>query len=156
MESLKSTTIVPLAFYCFVIAGYFLYLTTCALFSSNSIFSSSDFTLWVPGLSFAFFGCGLIAVGIGLLREKQIYWRILFFSLAISISSIASLLIAFIIILLLDPKFLDPYFQLMQTTTTAWFTFLSFFLSEIIVLYYLTREEVVASFGGMGELISPF
>ena len=67
-----------------------------------------------------------------------------------------SFIIAFLVFLMIDIKFLDPYFKTIQTNSLGWFSFLGVFLSAIIVLYYMSHEEVVSSFGGMGDLISPF
>jgi hypothetical protein len=156
MEELKSTTIGPIAFYCFFLGCCLLYFAANAILGSNGVLSNNDPALWFPVISFTILAGGAFAVGAGIINLKQLCWKILFFALAICVSSMAALIIAFVIFLLIDVKFLAPYFSSIQTNSVAWLSALAFFLSEIIVLYYLTREEVVSSFGGMGEIVSPF
>ena len=156
MPQLKSTTIVPIAFYCFLLGFCLLYFAVNTVMSSNSILSSNNFVFWLPAAALAIFGCGFLFVGAGILHWDPLSWRILFFTLAITVSCMTSLIVAFIIFLFIDIKFLDPYFQAIQTTSLTWFIFLSLFLSEIVVLYYLSRDEVASCFGGMPELVAPF
>ena len=156
MAELSSTTIVPMAFYCFVLSVYFLSLAVNFILDNTSVLSCNDLVMLLPVIASAVFAVGFVIVGIGILHVNQLSWKMLFFSLAICVSSMASLIIVFLIFLMIDVKFLDPYFQTIQTTSAGWFAFLAVFLSQIIVLYYLTRDDVVAYFGGTGELLSPF
>jgi hypothetical protein len=50
----------------------------------------------------------------------------------------------------------SSFIKVDQITPVMWFSFLSVFLSEIIVLYYLCNNEVVSCFGDTGPMISPF
>ncbi len=99
---------------------------------------------------------GVVNVGLGILKLKPVYWKILFFSLAICVSSIASFAIVFLVFSMIDINVLLPYYQDIQKASGGWFAFLAFFLSEIIILYYLISSDVVSCFGDMGPLISPF
>ena len=156
MAEVKSTTIVPIACYCFVLAVYFLSVALNEVFGKHAILSSNDVMAWTPVITSTLFAVGLAIVGIGILQVNNLCWKILFFSLAICVSSVTSLIIAFLIFLFLGTNIVYAFVQANQIPPVEWFSFLAVFLSEIIVFYFLTREEVVANFGGMGDLISPF
>ena len=156
MDEVKSTTIVPISMYCYVLGGYFLSLAINTIYRYNTGLPGTDFGLWLPVASFTGIACLLFAVGIGFLNLKLLCWKVLFFFLAISVSSMATLILVFLTFLLMEIKLLVPYFQSIQTTTAGWFSYLSVFLSEIVVLYYLCSREVVSCFGRIGPLISPF
>jgi hypothetical protein len=156
MAEVTSTTIVPIAFYCFFLGVYFLSLAVNAILNNNVILSSNNFLAWLPVLALTIFAGGLVIVGLGILQRHNLSWKVLFFCLAIKISCIASLIIAFLIFLALGVNFLNSVVQFHSINPVTWFSFLGVFLSEIIVLYYLSQDEVVSNFGGMGDLISPF
>jgi len=156
MEEVRSTTIFPIAFYCFFLGGYIAYLAVNIILRNNAVLSGDEFVRWFSGGVGIIFGGGLVVIGVGILKVNRLCWRILFFSLTICISCIASFLFVFSIFLLIGFKCLTPYFQNIQTTSAGWFSFLGIFLSEIIILFYLAHKEVVSAFGGMGPAISPF
>ena len=156
MAEVKSTTIVPIVFYCILLAVYFLFLAINTVINNKTGVSNSDVVLWLSVVAEIIFAGGLICVGIGILYLNQLCWKILFFSLAICVSSVSSLIFVFLISLFIDVKFLDPYVEIIKTSSSTWLSCMGVFLSEIIVLYYLSSKEVVACFGEMGPLISPF
>ena len=156
MPEVKSTTIIPIGFYCFVLGLYFSSLGFNTILDNKAGFASSDPGFWINVGALFILAAGIVAVGFGFIKVKQVCWKILFFGLSISVSCIAAFVIAFLIFIMIDAKFLAPIFSSVQISSVQWFCFLSFFLSEIIVLYYLCREEVLVSFGDMGDLVSPF
>ena len=98
----------------------------------------------------------LIAVGIGILYLNQWCWKILFFFLIISMATVASLIFDVAIIVLMNVKILYMLVKLIPGISFSLFAFSAFFVSEIVVLYYLTRQEVRGYLGEMGETLSPF
>ena len=156
MADVKSTTIVPISFYCFVLAVYLLSLGLGVILSSKGGVNSNDINVWMAVVVFMALAAGVVNVGLGILKLKPVYWKILFFSLAICVSSIASFAIVFLVFSMIDINVLLPYYQDIQKASGGWFAFLAFFLSEIIILYYLISSDVVSCFGDMGPLISPF
>ncbi|MBF0505160.1 MAG: hypothetical protein HQL14_08705 [Candidatus Omnitrophica bacterium] len=156
ITSTRSTTIVPIAFYCFLLGVFCFSGAVNIILSNNLISSGADLGWWLPVGALLIFTAGLAVIGIGILSLNKLCWKILFFSLAICISMIGALVFVILIFLLLGSCFSCSYFQPSQISSVTWFSFLSFFLSEIIVLYYLAGYEVVSCFGGMGELTSTF
>ena len=156
MAEVKSTTIVPIAFYCFCLGLYFLSLAANTVFGKGVNLETADMLFWSPVIACCIFGLGMFYVGGGILNVQLLCWKILFFCLTICVSSIASTILALIILIIIGAGFIFPYLQALQISSPWWFSFLAVFLSQIIVLYYLTSGEVVASFGDMGDLISPF
>ena len=157
MADLKSTTIVPISVYCFLIGGYFLYLAGNAVFGNKALSSGGGFGLWLPVILFIFMACYFIIIGIGFLYLIRLCWKMLFFSLAICVSSVATVVIILLVSMMLDSNIIYALLLNSHITAEMWFSFLFVFLSGIIILYYLANEEVVSSFGGMsGPLLSPF
>jgi len=156
MDPIRSSSIIPLAFYCFCLGFYFFVLGLNTILGSTVDLTKTDLMFWLPVGASAILGSALFYVGRGILKLQLLSWKILFFTLAMSVSSIASLIFAFLIFLLLGENIIYVYFHVIQIPLVSLYSFLGVFLSEIIVLYYLTRGDVVASFGDMGDLISPF
>ena len=156
MTQVKSTVIVPLAFYCFVLG--FLSFSMAVNSICNSIITAPNpsFALWIPVIAAFILACGIFAVGVGILYLRQVCWRILFFGLAICVACVTSALIVYLFLLMLNASVIAQIFQSVQITAVTMFSFFAFFLSEIIVLYYLTRAEVIECFGGTGFMTSPF
>lgn len=146
MSEVKSTIIVPIAFYCFFLGVYFLSLAVNAILGNKAGLASTDFGLWLIVLIFIILMAGIVAVGLGILYLNQSCWKILFFFLVSCVSCIASYIVVFLIFLLIDVRILTPCYQIIQHASGGWFAFLSFFISEIIILYYLANNEVVSSF----------
>ena len=156
MADIRSTVIVPISVYCFVLAGYFFSLAVNVLLSNKAGLSSTNFCLWGIVLALIILTGSMIAVGRGILHLNRACWKTLFFSLAISVSSLSSFVIILIVFSFIDVKVFASVYQTIQHASVSWFAFLGFFLSETIVLYYLTKNEVVSCFGEIGPLISPF
>ena len=155
MFDMRSTIIVSVSIYCDVMAAYFLCLAGTAIFGVREGLTSTAFGLWLIAGSLIILAAGLIAIGIGILNFNQLCWRLLFFSLAMSVSSMASFILAFLFFLWTGISVRIPYFQSIQTNSSGWFYFLAFFLSEIIVLYFLSKEEVVSCFDISGRWVLP-
>jgi hypothetical protein len=156
MQEAQSMSIVPIAFYCFGLGIYFLSLAINLIFGNTVGLSITDVSLWLMVMAFIVLMGGLVAIGIGILHLKPLSWKILLFSLLICITSIAAFLAAYVVLLLTNLNGFFPFFQMIPKISGGWIAFLSFFLSEIIILYYLGSHEVVSCFGDMGPLISPF
>ena len=146
----KPISIILIVLYCFLLGLFFISLAI------NIMLSGGESPNWLPiGASFIM-ATLLIAVGVGILCSNQLCWKILFFCLLICMASVASFLFIGVISLFLSTDIIRICFQSVQSSI-AWWSLLYFFLSEIIVLYYLTRRETVACFGEMtGELVTPF
>jgi hypothetical protein len=147
MDEVRSNTIVPMAFYCFILGVYFLSLATNAIACDKSGVFSTDLGLWVTVLALLILTGGVVAVGIGILYLKQFCWKVLFFGLTTSVSLIASLIVIFLFLLFANPVVFAIYYHIIQNCPGGWFAFISFFLSEIIILYYLASQEVISYFG---------
>jgi hypothetical protein len=156
MSELRPTPIILMAFFCFLFGLFFFSLTANTIFGTNGLLTSDNAMLWFPVGASSILGIALIAVGVGILYYSQWCWKILFFCLMIAISTIASLILIALFLLLVDISLFYKVCQGIHISPMAWFSFLTFFLSGIIVLYYLTRREVVSYFGDMGELVTPF
>ena len=154
--NIRATTIVPLAVYCFVLGGLFLFLATYVIWSTKAGVSHIGFSpRFLVGV-FIFLMGGFIAIGIGLFKENRLCWNILFSVLMISFSCMASFTFIFIVFLIINIKGIVPYFQYIQSTSVAWVSFFMFFLSTGIVLCYLTGDEVVFYLGVRRQGLSPF
>jgi len=156
MSEVRSTSIIPISVYCFLLSFFFLSVAADSIFSNITVLSSADLGLWLPVGASLIFACGLTYVGIGIINVDQLCWKILFFCLAICVACIASLIIAFVIFFFLNAKFIYSFVQTSHISPVTWFCSLSFFLSEIIVLYYLASNDVVSCFGEMGDMLTPF
>ena len=156
MDQIKSVNIVPIGVYCFLLGLFFLVAGINTLVSNKAPSSGIDFNVWLPVIACVIFAVSFVIVGIGILKEDYMSWRVLFFCLATCVSSIASGILACLFFLVLDTGFVNTIMQTNHITSVEIFSFLAFFLSEIIVLYYLTRNDIVSRFGGMDELVSPF
>ncbi len=155
VEELTSTTIVPIALYCFLLAGYFFYLAFNAILENLMNLGTVGYGFWSL-VSLALLCCaGMVNVGIGFLNVRPQYWRILFFTLIIAVACTSSCIIAYFILLWVG---IDPItlFDLKQVSAATWFSFLGVFLSAIIILYYLSHEEVIKYFGDPGPMLTPF
>lgn len=156
MASLKFTTIIPIATYCFILAAYFLFLSYVIIVANRVVlFGRHDLLAWLPVAACGIFACGLVGVGLGLLRGKNLCWKILFFLLSICISSVASLILIILGFWVFGKDLIGPYILSNPLSSAVWFSFVGAFSSEIVVLYYLTQPEMIAAFGGLGEL-NPF
>ena len=102
------------------------------------------------------FAAGLILIGVGILNFNQLSWKMLFFSLIVFIVNVAAVILIALFCLLVYPNVFYKFYQGIPVNPVTWFSFLSIFLSGIIVLYYLTRREVVHYFGHMKNLLDPF
>jgi len=153
IPGLRPTRIILISFYCFLVGLFLLSLTMNAIFGDEGI---TDIVLWLPVGAGIILAAVLIAVGIGVLYYLQICWKILFFFLMIYISNVVSLILVFLILLCIDINLIYKYSKFLTINAMTWFSFLASFLSGIIVLYYLTRKEIVSYFGGTGPLIEPF
>lgn len=153
MAKLRPVRIVVLAFYCFFLALFFLSATANTVFGNNSVLSNTDVLVASAYIALALLS---VSVGIGFLYYNQVCWKILFFSLIICISTMASLVFDALILLCFNTKLFYKYYQDIQLTPAMWFSFLFIFISGTTVLYFLTREETLVHFGEMGHLIEPF
>ena len=156
MDQVKASNIIPIGVYCFLLGTYFLSYGGSILWGNHAAFSGPDLDVWLPVSACTIFAMGMFVVGMGIIKENHLSWKVLFFSLATCVSSIASLILAFLFFILADSSFVNSFFQTNQITSLKLISFLCFFLSEIIVLYYMTRPEVVSRYGGMNDLVSPF
>jgi hypothetical protein len=152
MEDVKSTNIVPIGLYCILLGLYFISTALNMVLNDSKIMASADLMVWLPVAAGIVIGGGLIAVAVGVLNLDRLCWRILFFCLVINIASISSGIIADVVFLMFGVDFLRSF----HVPILSQISFLAVFLSEIIVLYYLTRYDVVSAFGDMGPLLSPF
>lgn len=78
MADLKSTTIIPIAIYCFGLGVYFLSLTANSLMGHTVDLSNADLDIWLPLIVFGFLGVYFIAVGAGVLNVSNWSWKVLF------------------------------------------------------------------------------
>lgn len=156
MEELKSTTIVPITFYCYILAVLYFFLAVNAILSNITNLPNMDMAFWFFVALAIIAAIGLVFVGIGFLKIKPLCWNILFFGLAIFISVGAVFILANFMLLWVGIDVVASFFNLNQITPVAWFSILGVFLSSIIVLYYLSRAEVRKHFGDVGPRISPF
>jgi hypothetical protein len=155
MAKLRPVRIVVLAFYCFFLALFFLSATANTLFGNNNAVSASD-TAWLAATVYISLAVLSVIVGIGILYYSQLCWKILFFSLIITITTMASLVFDGLILFFWNIKVFYQYYQDIQLTGAMWYSFVFIFTSGTIVLYFLTREETLVHFGEMGHLIEPF
>jgi hypothetical protein len=151
MSDVKSTTIVPIGVYCFLLAAYFLFLAVYPIWRNKTI----GYDSWFFGTIFIVLAVVYIVVGIGIINLNKWCWRVLFFSLGISISSVCSLVIIILIFLTTHSEIFAPYFNIIQKAAGGWIVFLSYSLAGIIVLCNLVSYDVVSYFGQLGPLISP-
>lgn len=156
MSEVKSTVIVPISFYCFLLSLATISMAITSIMNSDLLSPNTRLSLWLPVISAFIIAISMFVVGVGILYTKRLYWRILFFSLGISVACITSALVVYLVFLVLNAQVVNQYCQALNITIVTWFTLFSFFLSQIIVLYYLSREEVIACFGGVGIARSPF
>ena len=153
MMELRPVRIILISLYCFLVGLFFLSVTVNVIFGNNGI---TDIGMWMPvgvGLLSATI---LIASGIGILYYNRFFWRTLFFFLIICIATVVSLVLVVLAFILLDISLFYKIYQNINIAPTMWIPFLMIFTSGIIVLYYLTRQEIIFFFGDMGELIEPF
>ena len=156
MSELRPTPIILISFYCFLLGLFFFSQTANAVFGDNGIANSNDPLLWFPVAAYLIFAAVAVTVGIGILYYNQLCWKVLFFGLMILVSSVASLILVAVISICMAPDLFYKYCKDIHISPVTWFAFLSFFLSGIIVFYYLTRERIISYFGNMGPLIEPF
>ncbi len=156
MDEINSTTIIPIAFYSFILGIYIVFSVISVVINNPASIFSQDFSKWLPWASLAIFGVGFIWVSVGFVNLSKLCWKILFFSLVICILGSSLIIILFLLLLLFNASFIFSYFQANQITPGVWLPFLFAFLSGIIVLYYLVHKDVVSSFGGMDQLLPPF
>lgn len=155
MSDVKSDTIVPIAIYCYVLGGYFLFLAVTVLFGHREGLTNTPLGFWLILAGFIIFACWAVVIGKGLLDLSQWSWKALFFSLVICVSSIGPFYITMMAIFYINTKHRVFYYNSIHAHLVGWLCFTGFFLSEIVVLYYLCKEEVIASFGNLDELIKP-
>jgi len=156
MFEFRSTPIMLISFYCFFFGLFLFSMTVNAIIGNNGALSNPDPVLWLPVAAYFILACLLIAVGIGILYLNQLCWKMLFFFLMISISTVASFFLVALLLLVADMHLFYKIYQGINIGLPAWFSFTGFFLSGIIVLYYLTHRKVVSHFGGMDDLVTPF
>ena len=156
MSDVKINTIFPISVYCFALGAYFLILAVHAVFGHKEGLAGADIISWILAVLFTVLAVGFIALGGGILNFKRWCWKTLFSILAIALSSMASFTMVFVIFLMIHVKLIVPFFKLIQLSNWEWISFFIIFLSGMIVLYYLVSDEVVACFGDMGPLVSPF
>lgn len=152
----KPVKIVLIAFYCLFLGLFALYLVTGAVFSNNRILSGDPWVWLLPlGLTLIL-TIFLVAVGIGVVYFNQLCWKILYFSLVISISFFISLFFIVLVLMFLDFKFHTHFFHATLDTSNIFFSYLCFVLWEVFALYSLTTSEVMSHFEEMSGLIEPF
>ena len=156
MSDVRSSSITPIAVYCVALGFLPFSLAVNIIINNMSPLSAGDGALWVSVIAAFVFSFCLFAVGIGIYYLNQMSWKILFFSLMISVACAASFLMVYSFSLWLGVNLFSNIFFNIQFSGTNWFCFLTIFLSEIMILYYLTRQEVVVCYGELGERISPF
>ena len=156
MITAKPISIILVSCYCFLLGLFSLSLEYGLIFNNRAALSNSHGELILAVIASLGFSTFLVVVGLGFLNLNQLCWNILFFGLMICVSIIASLILVCLILLLVYIDIIYSFFHAFQISPITWFSFLCFFLSEIIVLYYLTRSEVRDCFGDMGNLVKPF
>ncbi len=147
--------IILISFYCFLLTLFFFSSTANALLGDTSN-SGAEMMVWIPVTAYIIFAAAFATVGIGILYYNQLCWKILFFSSMVGVSTIASFILVAVAILFIDLKLFTGIYNTLHFNAVTWFSFLAFFLSGIIVLYYLTRREILSYFGEMGDLVTPF
>ena len=142
MAEITSTTIVPIAVYCFILALFFVSLGINTLLNNNGLLSGDNPILWLPVSASAIFSLGIfVYLGMGFLNLKRSCWKLLFFCLAISVSSSTALILAYYVMLGIGIDPIAVFFHLDQITPVLWYSWLAVFLSAIIVLYYLPMRR---------------
>jgi hypothetical protein len=153
MIELRPFQIIVITFYCFLVGLFFCFVAANIIFSHNGIPNS---ILWLLVAAPSILAAVLVTVGMGILYYNQLCWKILFFSLTVFVTNVFSLVLIVSVLLWLDKSLVYKYYQTIHITPVAWKFFSSIFLSGFIVLYYLTREEILSYFGDMGEMLEPF
>ena len=156
MADERSTTIAPIAFFCFLLGALPLSLALSIIFSHQTALSNGDIGWWANVLGLIILGAGLLVVAIGFYNLNEVCWKTLFYFLSITVSSLTALVLIFVICFILNLNILSPFININNISSGTWFSFLLFFLSEIIILYYLTCAEVTSNFKGVNDRISPF
>jgi hypothetical protein len=153
MIELRPTRIILISFYCFLVGLFLFSLTANTIFGNKGTFDSF---LWLPVAAAIVLAFISVAVGIGILYYNQLCWKILFFFLIIFIANVLSIILVALISLCFNISLLYIYSQDIHITPVMWFSFSTIFLFGLVVLYHLTRKEIIGYFGEMGELIDPF
>jgi len=156
MADVRSTIITPISVYCFFLGFVPLALDAITMIKYNVNLFNADFGMWLAIIASVIFAACLAAVGVGFHHLNALCWKILFFCLAICVSSVAALLLIFSVSLLLGVNPFSSFFQVGDVPSSVWFGFFVFFISEIMILYFLTRSEVTSSFEMLDERLSPF
>ena len=153
MIELRPVRIILISFYCFLVGLFLFSVTANTIFSSNPAFDPISCLPIGAAIILAF---ALFFTGVGILYYNQLCWKILFFLLIIFISNVVSFAFVFLISLCFNLRSLYSYYKDVHIAAVTWVSFLAIFIFGIIVLYHLTRKEVVNHFGEMEELIEPF
>ncbi|MBF0489893.1 MAG: hypothetical protein HQL15_04665 [Candidatus Omnitrophica bacterium] len=152
----KPTSVILIACYCFLLAAFCLSLAINSILNNLSVFDSGVL-VYLPIVSFFIMMLAIAAVGVGILFLNSWCWKILFFALAISMSSVATMLLVSLFLIFCPLDIIGSCLNILSITPIKLISFLFFFLSEIIVLYYLTRIEVLEHFYGLqDEWVKPF
>jgi len=156
MTDVKSTTIVPIAFFCLLLGVAPLIVAMNLILSNQVALFNADSARWVTVSGLVILGAALISLAVGFYQLNDLCWKALFYFLSISVSSTAAIVLIFVVCFFLDLNILSPFININVISPGSWFSFLFFFLSEIIILYYLTCAEVTSNFTGINDRISPF
>ena len=152
----SSASIVLVGLYCFTLALFFMFFVINGFVKYNFVGSLADFKVGLTIIGPLIPTIIFIALGMGILRLNQWCWKALFFILAICISTFSSLIVVALILLVLSISITYSFFETFHVTSVMWLSFLFLFLSQIIILYYLTRQKVMSCFGPMNVLADPF
>ncbi len=153
MIELRPVRIILVSFYCFLVGLYLFSLT------ANTVFNNAwtdDLVSRLPVMAAIILAFVMVALGIGILYYSQICWKALFFLVIIFIANVVSFAVVIAAFWFLHLQSLYGFYHNIHVNSLSKFLFCVIFAFSILVLYQLTRKEMVAYFGDLGDLAEPF
>ncbi len=142
----RPTSVLLIAIYCFLFSVFFMFLGFLGIEQNHYTVPLAEFKTWLTIIAPLALMAASLALGIGILRYSNRCWRTLFFLLLFLIGTMTSIIMVIAMLLLLSNALSCSFLEIFNACSTYWFPFIFSFLSQIIVLYYLAREDVRSYF----------
>ncbi len=142
----RPTSVVLIAIYCFLLGLFFMFLAFLGIEQNKYTLPLATIKPWLTVMAPLALMAASLGLGIGILRYSNRCWRTLFFILLFLIGTMTSIIMVLAMLFLLSTALSYSFLEIFNTCSAYWFPFIFSFLSQIIVAYYLAREDVRSYF----------
>ena len=143
----KPLSVIVIALYCFLSALFFMSLATEGLYHHMSVFSTTDFGLWLTVVGPIVCMVTAVILGIGVLQLNKRCWMALFYVLLTCVSTFSSMFVASLLLVFVSHFLTFQFFSIFNMPFIDWKLCLFYFSSQAVILYYLTHQDTRGYFG---------